>query len=308
MADIDCLIDTHPMANEMNSVSAHINGTTAAVVGMKTAVIKAEADAATRVCNDVNRGFYTLIHSQISQKIAKLHSEVDSHLMKLNQLRKQLLAIKGRMERDYGMISQRYIKLFNGLNKNLQQRIFELDKPTVKFAVSDTSMITNRIKALTASVPVSQMESLSMSQKILISNIKYRGLHVIDSMSRFLEEMNEQQRLTNRVLLDKKMDSLGAELMIPVLVSESCFDQMGHVQMEVVINSSFLPAHIRTRIKNEVIVQAKSLQWESSVTSPELISEFGKYLSSSGASERVKMMTDRLFKENSFQTVKSQQP
>ena len=39
MAYIDCLVDTHPMANEINSVSTNIKGTTAAVVGMKAAVI-----------------------------------------------------------------------------------------------------------------------------------------------------------------------------------------------------------------------------------------------------------------------------
>ena len=50
--------------------------------------------------------------------------------MQLNQQRKQLLAIKSRMERDYNMISARYLKLFNGLNQNLRQRVFELDKPT----------------------------------------------------------------------------------------------------------------------------------------------------------------------------------
>ena len=94
MAYIDCVVDTQPMANEINTVSTHINGTTAAVVGMRAAVIQAEEAAAEHVCDNVNKGFYTLIHSQISQKIAKLQSEVDSHIMKLNQLRKQLLSIK----------------------------------------------------------------------------------------------------------------------------------------------------------------------------------------------------------------------
>ena len=69
------------------------------------------------------------MRSQISQKIAKLQSEVDSQLMQLNAQRKQLLAIKNRMERDYNMLSDRYLKLFNGINQNLKQRILELDRP-----------------------------------------------------------------------------------------------------------------------------------------------------------------------------------
>ena len=132
MAYIDCVVDTEPMAREITSVSNHIKGTTAAVVGMRAAVIQAEEEASDHVCENVNRGFYTLIRSQISQKIAKLKSEVDSHLMQLNQQRKQLLAIRSRMERDYNMISNRYLKLFNGLNQNLRQRVFELDRPTIE--------------------------------------------------------------------------------------------------------------------------------------------------------------------------------
>ena len=211
MARIDCLIDTHPMADEMKSVSRNIQGTTTAVIGMKAAVIKAEKDAADHVCDNVNKGFYTLIHSQISQKIAKLQSEVDSHIMKLNQLRKQLISIKDRMERDYGMISQRYIKLFNGLNKNLEQRVYELDRPIMEFAMKDINTISNRKKHMTATVPLSQEESLSVSQKILTSNMKFQGMRVIDSMARFLTDMKEQDELAKEIERLCKLDEINAE-------------------------------------------------------------------------------------------------
>ena len=99
------------MAQTVGTVSTHVNGTTAAVVAMKAAVVQAEKEGADHVCEKVNKGFYTLIRSQISQKIATLRSEVDSQLMRLNQQRKQLTAIRQRMERDYQMICGRYLKL-----------------------------------------------------------------------------------------------------------------------------------------------------------------------------------------------------
>ena len=123
MAYISRTLDTDPMDRTIDTVSSHVIGTTTAVTAMKAAVIKAEEEAADLVCDNVNKGFYTLIHSQISQKIAKLKSEVDSHLLRLHQLNKQLLSIKSRMGRDYGMISERYITLFNRINKNLQNRV-----------------------------------------------------------------------------------------------------------------------------------------------------------------------------------------
>ena len=83
MEYINCVVDTQPMANELKSVSNHVTGTTTAVVAMQAAVIKADQDAADRVCHDVNRGFHALMSSQLSQKIAKLQSDVDSHLLRL---------------------------------------------------------------------------------------------------------------------------------------------------------------------------------------------------------------------------------
>ena len=146
MATLKYIVDTQPMADELNHVSRHVGVTTGAVVAMQAAVIAAEEDASNHVCNNVNRGFYSLIRSQISQKLAKLQSEVDSHVMQLVQQKKALLGIKYRMERDYNMIANRYVKLFNGLNANLQLRVFELDKPTIDFARKEVDKIANRTK------------------------------------------------------------------------------------------------------------------------------------------------------------------
>lgn len=304
MARIDCLIDTKPMANEMRTVSRNIQGTTAAVVGMKAAVIKAEQDAADHVCSNVNKGFYTLIHSQISQKIAKLQSDVDSHIMKLNQLRKQLLAIKGRMERDYGMISQRYIKLFNGLNKNLEQRVYELDKPIMEFAMKDINAISNRKKHMTATVPMTQKESLSLSQKILTSNMKFQGMRVIDSMSRFLMDMKEQDELAQEILLDTSSSEKDARLMVPVIISESRYDKYGNTRLDVIPPTQGLNGKAKDSIRTAVNMEVTKFEWQEEPLSNEIKSEFGKYLSSSSASQRVKDMTNKLFSSNNILTIK----
>lgn len=50
MARIDCVVDTQPMADEIQSVSHQINDTTTAVVAMKAAIVLAEQQAADMVC------------------------------------------------------------------------------------------------------------------------------------------------------------------------------------------------------------------------------------------------------------------
>ena len=308
MATFNFPVDTSPMAQEIGSVSNHVRATTTAVVAMQTAVILAEEKAADHVCQNVNKGFFTLVRSQISQKVAKLQSEVDSHLMKLNQQRKQLLAIKGRMERDYNMIANRYVKLFNGLNANLKQRIFKLDKPTIDFAVREVEKVSNRTKYLTATVPVAQLESLAISQKIIASNVKYRGMKVIGSMTNFLSDMNEQKRLTNSILLSENATTENATLSVPVIISECNFDKFDNKSIDITVSQNQLNQPTQLAIKNTVIQNVDDMPWQKEADiNREVKSEFSKILSHSNSTQRVKDMANKLFVSNNFQTIKAEQ-
>jgi len=307
MATFNYTVDTNPMAQEIGSVSNHIKGTTTAVVAMQAAVILAEEKAADHICGNVNKGFFTLIRSQISQKVAKLQSEVDSHLMRLNQQRKQLTAIRGRMERDYNMISGRYTKLFNGLNQNLKQRVFELDRPTIDFAVREVEKVSNRTKYLTATVPVTQLESLAISQKIIASNVKFRGLKVIGSITNFLSDMNEQKRLTDRILLQQNSHVENATLSVPIIISESNFDKFDNKNIDVTVSKIQLSGQTQSAVKNTVNQNIDNLHWQNEKEiSKEIKSEFSKILSNSSASQRVRDMANKLFMANNFQIIKNE--
>jgi hypothetical protein len=272
---------------------------------MQTAVVLAEEKAADHVCDNVNKGFYMLMRSQISQKIAKLQSEVDSHFMKLTQLRKNLLGIKSRMERDYNMISNRYLKLFSGLNANLKQRIFDLDKPVTNFAVKEVEQIANRTKYLTATVPVSQLESLSVSQKIIASNVKYHGLNVIHSMKSFLSDMAAQKKLTGRILLES-CDVKNVTISIPVIISEVNLDKYDNKSLGITVSNVELNHIAKSAIKNTVFTGAEKLHWQAAKEiDREIKSEFSKFVSVSSSSQRIKNMTNKLFLANNYQTVQN---
>ena len=303
MASFNYTVDTKPMAEEMRSVSRHVNATTGAVVAMQTAVIIAEEKAADHVCNNVNKGFYSLIRSQISQKMAKLQSEVDSHLMQLVQQKNALLSIKNRMQKDYNMIASRYIKLFNGLNSNLKQRVFELDKPTIDFAVKEVDKVSNRTKYLTATIPIAQLESLAASQKIVASNVKYRGLNVIKSMRSFLFEMNTQKKLTDQILINDGRYTETATVYIPIVICE-CNRDKTDAGVEISVSEVELDNISKSAIKNTAFAELNQIEWQAkSSPNTEVKSEFSKLVSSSSKSQRVKDMATKLFQSNNYQTI-----
>jgi len=303
MATFNYTVDTKPMADEMRSVSRHVNATTGAVVAMQTAVIIAEEKAADHVCNNVNKGFYSLIRSQISQKMAKLQSEVDSHLMQLVQQKNALISIKNRMQKDYNMIASRYIKLFNGLNSNLKQRVFELDKPTIDFAVKEVDKVSNRSKYLTATIPLAQLESLAASQKIVASNVKYRGLNVIKSMRSFLFEMNTQKKLTDQILINDGRYTETATVYIPIVICE-CNRDKTDAGLEISVSDVELDNISKSAIKNTAFAELNQIEWQAkSSPNTEVKSEFSKLVSSSSKSQRVKDMATKLFQSNNYQTI-----
>ncbi len=303
MASFNYTVDTKPMADEMRSVSRHVNATTGAVVAMQTAVIIAEEKAADHVCNNVNKGFYSLIRSQISQKMAKLQSEVDSHLMQLVQQKNALLSIKNRMHKDYNMISSRYIKLFNGLNSNLKQRVFELDKPTIDFAVKEVDKVSNRTKYLTSTIPIAQLESLVASQKIVASNVKYRGLNVIKSMRSFLFDMNTQKKLTDQILINDGRYTETATVYIPIVICECNRDKTDSA-IEITVSDVELDNISKSAMKNAAFAELNQIEWQPKGTpNTEVKSEFSKMVSSSSKSQRVKDMATKLFQSNNYQTI-----
>ena len=147
---IPCSVDTTPMAAELKSVSNHVKGTTAAVVTMQSAVIAAENNSANKVCSNVNRGFFTLMQSQISQKIANKQSRVEALLMHLAQQKRQLLGVKANMEREYARIAARYLKIFTSVNKELEQRIRQVDQPVFELVNKHMTTSSNRMHSLTS--------------------------------------------------------------------------------------------------------------------------------------------------------------
>lgn len=303
MATFNYTVDTKPMADEMRSVSRHVNATTGAVVAMQAAVIIAEEKAANHVCSNVNKGFYSLIRSQISQKMAKLQSEVDAHLMQLVQQKNALLSIKGRMQKDYNMISARYIKLFNGLNSNLKQRVFELDKPTIDFAIKEVDKVSNRTKYLTATIPIGQLESLASSQKIIASNVKFRGLNVIKSMRSFLFEMQAQKKLTDQILINDGRYTETATVYIPIVLCE-CNRDKTNAGFEISVPNVELDNISKSAIRNTAFEELNQITWQpKSNPNNEVKSEFSKLISSSAKSQRVKDMSLKLFQANIYQSI-----
>ncbi len=300
MAQFNFTVDTDPMANSIDGVAHHVDGTTAAVIAMQTAVIIAEQKGAEKICNNVNFGFYSLIRSQISQKIATHKSKADAKIMELQQQSVSLLAIKGRMEKDYMMLASRYTKLFEGLNKALRARIFELDKPTTIFVLKDVLPTANRTKRLSGSPSTMQLESITSSQMISVSNTKYNAMKNISSMQDFIYNSENQNSLIGSILTNESV-SKPIEKLIPVIISES--EGLNVRQSQWLITQSPLKKNTNSNIESHIYTSLSNLKWndDDKNNTTRVKQEFGNFVNQSTVSDRVKKQILSFVESNNWQ-------
>lgn len=298
---IPCHVDTDPMAAELNSVSNHVQGTTAAVVTMQTAVVAAEVSSANKVCANVNRGFFTLIQSQISQKIANKQSRVEALLMHLGQQKRQLLTIKSNMEREYGRIAARYLRIFTSINKELETRIRQIDQPVFELVNKHMASSSNRMNALTAWASTTQSEALTQSQQILVSKMKHDAQQALEQSTDFLSQIGEQRVLTRQVLISNPQGNTNRMWQVPVAICETSSDRSGILRTDV-LTSDALPQAPAQLITNAVR-SIEGLPWSRKQVPERLTSEFQRLLDSSAASPRVKEKIAQMYTSAQFDTL-----
>ena len=297
---IPCSVDTAPMAAELQSVSNHVKGTTAAVVTMQTAVIAAENKGANKVCSNVNRGFFTLMRSQISQKIANKQSRVEALIMQLGQQKRQLLSIKTNMEREYGRIAERYLRIFTSVNKELESRIRQIDQPVFELVNKHMMTSSNRMNALSGWVTTSQAEGITQSQQILVSKMKHNAQVALEQSTEFLSQIGEQRVLTGKVLISNPMGNESKTCQIPVVIWETLNDNSGIPRTEV--NTPEALAKIHSDQINNVIRESETLPWGEDQSSM-VAEEFMNIVDSSASTPRVKDMIKKMFASSDYKTV-----
>jgi len=263
MANFSFTVDTREMADGLYSVAPHVDGATGAVVSMQTAVIMAEKRASEDICRNVNRGFFSLIRSQISQKIAISRSQVEARLLELRDQSQKLSSVKTTMQRDFQMIAARYTKLFRSLDAALLNRIHESNTSLLDLVNKDVARMRGRTRVLQASVPVHQLESVSSSQRIAASNARSRASDAIRAMSRFIQESNQQDRLSSSILSGDRADK-DATLLLPFALIDC--DSLQTRQRQWSYHAPTPPApelsqRVKGAIERSVFPALSQMQW-----------------------------------------------
>ena len=149
----------------------------------------------------------------------ELKNRIDATLLHLNALSKRCVEKQQQMQQDYQRLTGQYLKIFTDLNRELKNRIYELDKPAFLFKQeSDKSSFRTLNSDMVSTVAVSGAENSRVEAMISASVAKKSALRTIDVVNAFLDK----QRKTDNILHNSiRNENLDAVYYIPVCYIET---------------------------------------------------------------------------------------
>lgn len=300
MASFDLLVDTDPMAAQIDTVNGSVRNVTLAVSAMQAAVIAQEEESSRQICANVDNGFYILMKSQLSQKIAACSSVMSGKLLLMKKFRADINHIKEIMQDDYNRICRRYRKQFTALNKALEVRIHELDRPAMEIARLEKNYFdTQRDESSTV---ICTGQDTQMTAVISVNaNLKNKTVKALQVMAENVNSSAVYNRKIMHIMNNKTVEAK-TDRFIPVVVfeSESMFDAQTSVQ-------NIYSAQSGNTKKDELLTgavqqQTAAFEWEAGhLEERESIRNyFMQQVTGSGCDERIAQEMIRLFGESSW--------
>lgn len=251
--NVNINVDTRSFDTGVASCNNSVNLLTGAVTAAQTAQIVSIDLNAKQIGSTIVEGFFKTIRTEISQQIMELSQQIDSNLMHLRELAKACEAKKRQMEVDYNRTSNQYLKIFDDLNKELENRIFELNKPAFVFKRnSDNQTARTSGNDLVSTVAVFGKEGGELQAKISTSIAKKRAFDTINQANMYLWK---QKKTENTIAQSMLNSNVAASIFAPVCFLET-LDEKNQ------INKKVYQSTLLSQIKfNNIVEDLKAKSW-----------------------------------------------
>jgi hypothetical protein len=186
---INVHVDTSPFDVSVNNCTNSVNVLTGSVVATEAAQVASISENARKIGDTIIKGFFKTVKSDISQQISELKSNIDSLLIHLRKLAEQCRNKTKQMEADYQRISSRYLKIFNELDHELENRIHAVDSPIFEFTRKlDQVGSSVTSEGLAATTTIGNAENARLHAQISAAISKKSAAEAIRKSERFLAE------------------------------------------------------------------------------------------------------------------------
>ena len=292
---------TDPLEKSVDHCNSQVNTLTKAIVATEAAQIASINANAKKVSGTIVEGFFKTIRSEISQQIAALSAQVDTTLVHLRQLGKRCVEKQQQMQRDYAGIAARYLKIFDDLNGELANRIYELNKTAFVFKDQcDYQQQRSCQNDMVSTVAIFGAESSDLQNRISVSVVKKKAVDALEKANTYLIA---QKQLNDTIDLSMLCEEAARTYYAPI-----CFIE---TQQQQQINKQLYQQELLPPIAAEKVIDAFIQQsWQSvSQERSRLINRYfshqlqQQYPNTDKHSERVKKYLIKMLDFNQIQSV-----
>lgn len=197
--DVVVHVDTEEFDSQVNHCNNNVNLLTGSVAATEAAQVASVRENSKKIGETLISGFHHYVGYEISQQITELRNKIDSLLLNLRKFSERCLSKRDQMQSDYNRTCARYLKIFNELDQELENRIHSVDAPVFDLARSaETISQDSDLQGAVAVSSVSAAENSRLHAMISASVAKKRAKEAISKAERFLSV----QYAADRVLAD----------------------------------------------------------------------------------------------------------
>ena len=132
--NITVYVDTDEFDRSVRHCNTSLNGLTAAVIATEAAQVESKKASSKRIADTIIKGFFNYVGADLAQKIKELAAKCEATFLELMDQKRTCMEKTTQMRNDYQMISKRYSKIFEDLDRETISRIEQLDRPAFQFA------------------------------------------------------------------------------------------------------------------------------------------------------------------------------
>ena len=213
-------VDTSPFDRSVRSCGRAVNTLTASVANAAVEMCNTRKETASLISKSIIRGFFGMIHSEISQQKAMLASKIPVLLQDLKSRAELCLGKKDQMRRDFERITTRYFDIFRELDENMIAALRQLDQPL--FNVSnkiDTFVFSGIVGREAAFSVVGNIDCIRGNTQITVSTLKRSAANLIQVAKRNLQYTKVLNSTIEQMLYDEN-PSQEKDFFLPVLSVE----------------------------------------------------------------------------------------
>ena len=252
MPSYDFNITTQPLADEMDRVTNNVVIMGAAVSALEAAVIASEKEASDTICQSIDSGFYMLLRSRLSQKLAQFASTMNSRVGSMMETADAIDRTHQQMVGDFNRIKSRYVKLFDNLDRNLNDRVRELDREAMDLSSRRTSILVD-MQAREAPAALYYTSDLhAVALKASTAKMKSRVVESIGELGEGAERVVEFSKETDAVYDTRVVSDRVTPVLVPVVyANEESVASPGSYALTVHTPTSLDP-HAQAQIATEI--------------------------------------------------------